>query len=414
MFTGFSFRSVPIPPDKTKLSKQTFRLDLINSSMGGILEVGFGTFSILIAIRFLDAPVLIKAILASGVSAGLLLVPFMQRIAASSRLCVSSFCAGLMLICGGCLFLAAHMTNPWLLACAIFVAQVCFSQLPGFIIQVYSRNYSPQERGKKLSWNFILSAFIGMILSYGAGNYLDRQSAEPSWIFLSMALVSLSSALALYLIPSHPIEKRQRAYGVMDSLATLKEDRLFANMLLAWMVMGLGIIMTLPLRIEYLGGTGGLNLSNEQIALVTVVIFSIARIISSRLWGELFDRVRFLYFRITLNLILIAATLVYFHADGLMGVSLGAGLAGVGVGGSKIAWSLWVTKLAPAGMEARYMGAHVALTGFRGALAPFLGYWLLGLLGYQGVAWFSVALVTLSTLLFLRLFSHTRTRDSGL
>jgi len=414
MFTGFSFRSVPIPPDKTKLSKQTFRLDLINSSMGGILEVGFGTFSILIAIRFLDAPDLIKAILASGVSAGLLLVPFMQRMAASSRLCVSSFCAGLMLICGGCLFLAAHMTNPWLLACAIFVAQVCFSQLPGFIIQVYSRNYSPQERGKKLSWNFILSAFIGMILSYGAGNYLDSQSAEPSWIFLSMALVSLSSALALYLIPSHPIEKRQRAYGVMDSLATLKEDRLFANMLLAWMVMGLGIIMTLPLRIEYLGGTGGLDLSNGQIALVTVVIFSIARIISSRLWGELFDRVRFLYYRITLNVILIAATLVYFHADGLMGVSLGAGLAGVGVGGSKIAWSLWVTKLAPPGMEARYMGAHVALTGFRGALAPFLGYWLLGLIGYEGVAWFSVTLVTLSTLLFLRLFSHPRTRDSGL
>jgi hypothetical protein len=144
------------------------------------------------------------------------------------------------------------------------------------------------------------------------------------------------------------------------------------------------------------------------------VIFSIARIISSRLWGELFDRVRFLYFRITLNLILIAATLVYFHADGLLGVSLGSALAGVGVGGSKIAWSLWVTKLAPLGMEARYMGAHVALTGFRGALAPFLGYWLLGLLGYEGVAWFSVTLVTVSTLLFLRLFSHQRTRDSGL
>jgi MFS family permease len=409
-----NLKTVPASNEKKKVSSQTFRLDLINSSLGGIIEVGFGTFAILIAIRFLDAPNLIKAILASGVSAGLLLVPFMQRMAASSRLCVSSFCAGLMLICGGCLFLAAHMTNPWLLAWALFVAQVCFSQLPGFMIQVYSRNYSPKERGKKLSWNFIISAFIGMILSYGAGNYLDRQSAEPSWIFLSMALVSVSSALALYLIPSQPIEKGQGAYGIMDSLATLKEDRLFASMLLAWMVMGLGIIMTLPLRIEYLGGTGGLNLSNEQIALVTVVIFSIARIISSRMWGELFDRIRFLYFRITLNLILIAATLVYFHADGLMGVSLGAGLAGVGVGGSKIAWSLWVTKLAPPGMEARYMGAHVALTGFRGALAPFLGYWLLGLLGYQGVAWFSVALVTLSTLLFLRLFSHPRTLESGL
>ena len=44
-------------------------------------------------------------------------------------------------------------------------------------------------------------------------------------------------------------------------------------MLLAWMVMGMGIIATLPLRIEYLSGTGGLDLTNEQIALVTVIVF---------------------------------------------------------------------------------------------------------------------------------------------
>ena len=85
-----------------------------------------------------------------------------------------------------------------------------------------------------------------------------------------------------------------------------------------------------------------------------------------------------------------------------------------GCGRLKIAWSLWVTKLAPDGMEARYMGAHVALTGLRGALAPFLGYWLLGILGYEGVAWFSVALVTFSTFLFYRLFSNQRAKLSGL
>ena len=180
------------------------------------------------------------------------------------------------------------------------------------------------------------------------------------------------------------------------------------------MIMGLGIIMTLPLRIEYLGGASGLNLTNEQIALVTVVVFSIARILSSRLWGELFDRIRFLYYRISLNLLLISATLVYFHAESMIGVSIGAALAGVGVGGSKIAWSLWVTKLAPEGMEAKYMGAHVALTGLRGALAPFLGYWLLGILDYQGVAWFSVALVTVSTVLFMSLFNNLRCRSTGL
>ncbi len=405
---------MPLSNEKKNVSTQTFRLDLINSSLGGILEVGFGTFAILIAIRFLGAPDMIKAVLASGVSAGLLLVPHMQRLAVWTQLSASRFCASLMLICALLLFASGYLSHVWLLAAALFLAQVCFSQLPGFMIQVYSRNYGSKERGKRLSWNFILSALIGMILSYVGGSYLDGQSADPGLIFRIMGMVSLASALALFLIPSQPIKKGKHTQGLMDSLNLLKEDRLFASMLLAWMIMGLGIIMTLPLRIEYLGGESGLHLTNEQIALVTVVVFSIARILSSRLWGELFDRVRFLSYRISLNLLLISATLVYFHAESIIGVSIGAALAGVGVGGSKIAWSLWVTKLAPEGMEARYMGAHVALTGLRGALAPFLGYWLLGILGYHGVAWFSVALVTLSTLLFFRLFSHQRAQQSGL
>ena len=405
---------MPLSNENKNVSIQTFRLDLINSSLGGILEVGFGTFAILIAIRFLGAPDMIKAVLASGVSAGLLLVPHMQRLAVWTQLSASRFCASLMLICALLLFASGYLSHVWLLAAALFLAQVCFSQLPGFMIQVYSRNYGYKERGKRLSWNFIVSALIGMILSYIGGSYLDCQSADPGLIFRIMGMVSLASALALFLIPSQPIKKGKHTQGLMDSLDLLKEDRLFASMLIAWMIMGLGIIMTLPLRIEYLGGESGLHLTNEQIALVTVVVFSIARILSSRLWGELFDRVRFLSYRISLNLLLISATLVYFHAESIIGVSIGAALAGVGVGGSKIAWSLWVTKLAPEGMEARYMGAHVALTGLRGALAPFLGYWLLGILGYHGVAWFSVALVTLSTLLFFRLFSHQRAQQSGL
>jgi len=400
--------------DKKKVSLQTFRLDLINSSLGGILEVGFGTFAILIAIRFLQAPDVIKAVLASGVSAGLLLVPHMQRLATWTQFSVSRFCALLMIISSVLLFASGYINHVWILATALFLAQVCFSQLPGFMIQVYSRNYGSNERGKRLSWNFIVSALIGMILSYSGGSYLDTNSADPRVIFRIMGIVSLVSGLALFLIPSEPIQSGKKSQGLIDSLWLLKEDRLFTSMLLAWMIMGLGIIMTLPLRIEYLVGESGLNLSNEQIAIVTVVVFSVARIISSRLWGELFDHVRFLHYRISLNLLLISATVVYFHAESLTGVSIGAALAGVGVGGSKIAWSLWVTKLAPDGMEARYMGVHVALTGLRGALAPFIGYWLLGILGYEGVAWFSVALVTFSTFLFYRLFSNQRAKLSGL
>ena len=91
MFCPFDFLNRACIQRKKKVSSQTFRLDLINSCLGGILEVGFGTFAILIAIRFLGAPDLIKAVLASGVSAGLLLVPHMQRLAVWSQLPVGRF-----------------------------------------------------------------------------------------------------------------------------------------------------------------------------------------------------------------------------------------------------------------------------------------------------------------------------------
>ena len=72
-----------------------------------------------------------------------------------------------------------------------------------------------------------------------------------------MGIVSLASALALFLIPSQPIKNGKHTQGLLDSLDLLKEDPLFASMLFAWMIMGLGIIMTLPLRIEYLEGKTG-------------------------------------------------------------------------------------------------------------------------------------------------------------
>ena len=110
----------------------------------------------------------------------------------------------------------------------------------------------------------------------------------------------------------------------------------------------------------------------------------------------------------TVALFLLSASLVYFHAATFSGTCAGAALAGIGTGGSVIAWNLWVTKLAPKGMEATYMGAHVAFTGVRGVLAPFLGYWILQAAGFQGVAWVSAALILASSLLFASFLKHPR------
>ena len=99
---------------------------------------------------------------------------------------------------------------------------------------------------------------------------------------------------------------------------------------------------------------------------------------------------------------------VFFNANSMIGLMIGSVLAGIANGGASIAWSLWVTKLAPVGLESEYMGAHVFMTGLRGFLAPFLGYAVLGQLGFQGVSYVSCGLILCSLLVFLTALRSTR------
>ena len=390
-------------------ARRTFRYDLLRSTMTGVLETGFATFGLLVAIRAFDAPETWKGALVGSVSIGLLLVPWVLGLAARSGLPVTTFGALLMTL--SALFAAGAALAEQTATYVFFLAlsQICAAQLPALMIHVYARNYSPKERGKRLSWNIMASAFLGMGISYGFGVYLDRNWESYPWIFAGMTLVALASAATLLPIPSAPLPtSEERPVSFFSALSLVVKDKLFGGMLLGWMVMGFGVLMTLPLRVEYLAGDDGLGMTNEEVAIVTVVVFSLARIVSSRIWGMLFDHLSFIGFRLLLNLFLLSASLVYFHAATFSGTCAGAALAGIGTGGSVIAWNLWVTKLAPKGMEATYMGAHVAFTGVRGVLAPFLGYWILQAAGFQGVAWVSATLILASSLLFASFLKHPR------
>ena len=82
--------------------------------------------------------------------------------------------------------------------------------------------------------------------------------------------------------------------------------------------------MTFPLRIEYLSREDQLNLSNQEIAVVTVMIFFGAKVLSMFLWGKLFDQMHFMKFRILLNIQMIIAILIYFNSSGFIGVVIGS------------------------------------------------------------------------------------------
>ena len=81
--------------------------------------------------------------------------------------------------------------------------------------------------------------------------------------------------------------------------------------------------MTFPLRIEYLANPNGLNLKNEEIALIAVSNFLVFKVIGALICGKLFDRIHFMQFRIALNLVMLCAILVYFNSSSFLGLSIG-------------------------------------------------------------------------------------------
>ena len=393
--------------NRGKVAERTFRCELFASATGGVLEAGFSTFVLLLAIRAYGASEYEKAILAGSMSAGLLMAPVGLSLMRATRRPVNSIACGLMVFTGICLLLVFASESLTAYVAGLACAQIAIAQQYTLRIHVHATNYPAAERGRRLSWIFIFLGLSCMASSYGFGWFLDHWWEYRSWVFCAMALSAIVGAFALALIPVGRLSEDSNS-GLLASFRLVRGDKLFAMILLGWMLLGLGWLTTLPLRIEYLGSKEGLDLTNREIALLTIVIPSLAKILSLRWFGGLFDRSSFVPFRIILNCFLISSVLLFFHAEDFYTLCLASVLTGIAFGGSSIAWSLWVTRIAPPGKETAYMSAHVALTGVRGMVAPFLGYYLFMLVGFKQTAWISAGFLVLSTACFLGIRKHGR------
>ena len=173
--------------------------------------------------------------------------------------------------------------------------------------------------------------------------------------------------------------------------------------------MGFANLMTLPIRIEVLANPYyGINASNGQVVLASVIIPSMMRILVGRYMGVLFDRWNYIYWRVLVNGFFIVGIWLYFTSETLPMIYFGSALVGVGMGGGSLSWNLWVTKIAPSDKAAAYMSVHTTLTGLRGIIAPLAGYLLLMILSPAGLALVCVGAILISTLMYAPLCNHSR------
>jgi len=278
------------------------------------------------------------------------------------------------------------------------------------ILQIYTENYTRAERGGRMTWPFILTALFAIGFALTGGRLLDRKIEAYHWIFLIMLAAAVIAAVACVKIPSSPLS-RAHVGNPWQNLSLIWKDRFFGFLLGSWMLLGLGNLLALPVRVDYLANPAyGVNASNTTIALLMLVIPAAARILSTKIWGYSFDRLHFVTTRNLLNLFFLASIGFFFFTTNLYMLGLAMAFQGLALGGGKIFWTLWVTKIAPEEKASSYMSIHMALTGLRGTLAPFLGYYILSHSTPASVAIAGMFLILVASVLFELVRGHERLR----
>jgi len=388
--------------------KKTYILDLCRSPFAGILEAGTHTFVLLIAIRYFQPGPLLKALIPACISFGLLLSPVMLSFASKKRMRATHW-ASLFFMCGGLLMLSASFAESLsvFLLC-VAPSLVCCAFVPMFMIFSYSENYTARQRGQRIATFFVVSSLVSGIFAFSGGHFLDLDLENFRWVLRAIAMAAISSSVLSYFIPSPFVERRHSA-SPFQNISLSWKDRLFGWILLAWMCIGIANLMTIPLRVEYMASPKyGINASNETITLVIVLVPSIFRVISTRIWGLVFDRINLLTLRCILNALLTVSIFTFFRAETL-GVFVFASIVhGIAHGGGNVAWNLWVTKIAPPEQTGAYMSVHTAFTGVRGFLSPFIGFLVISQFGPILISPFAVVLAIVSILIQLPLIRHPR------
>ena len=391
----------------------TYRNDLLRAPFLGILEAGWVTFALVIAIRYFDASEAHKAFIAGAGPIGFLITPITLYIAANLRARPSLSCA-FVLGTASCLLVGASIAQSLLFFTLFTVSsRVAAVQQGPLMLQIYTDNYTRSERGARMTWPFILTALFSIGFAIIGGRLLDRQIEAYHWIFVIMLIASVVSALACARIPSEPLS-REHVGNPWQNFSLIWKDRFFGYLLGGWMLLGLGNLIALPIRVDYLANpVYGVNASNTMIAVIMLVVPETARILSTKMWGHFFDRLHFVTTRNLLNFFFLLSIACFFFTTNLYLLALAMAFQGLAFGGGKIFWSLWVTKIAPEKKEASYMSIHMALTGLRGTLAPFLGYYILSRSTPSTVGIIGMILIFISIILFEVVRGHHRLREAS-
>ena len=347
-----------------------------------------------IAIKTFDAPALTKGVLAAAGGFGLLASPFVTAISRRSGRPVMHI-AAFVLVLSSVGFLFALTGSLVALVVGAIVGGASVNAVVPLTTLTYERNFPVETRGKRVARGMSLRVGVSAVVGLAMGSFLKHNPTQWWVVVAAGAIAAAVQAVCFALIPSTALARvpgvANRPWPHFDLLGTDRQLRLTLG---SWMLMGFGNLMLLPLRVEYLAKPQyGIEADARKIALMTVVIPSIVRLLCIPVFGVVFDRLSFFTARILVNVLFATYIGAFFTGTSDAGLIFGAVALGVGGAGGDLMWTLWVTKFAPSDRVADYMGLHTFFTGVRAVAAPILGFAIIGKLSLGVVAGISVLMM---------------------
>ncbi|MFU8892319.1 MAG: MFS transporter [Luteolibacter sp.] len=381
--------------------RRTFRLELRRAAASGILETAAATFLLLVAVSHFQAGATAKAMLVAGGPLGLLCGPL--AVAATRALGLRAATGAAACAVSGALgFLGAALVDHVHLFVACGALGI-FSLTAGIplMTQIYQENYPSARRGRLFSLAAMARVAAASIFAWLAGWWLDGRIGEYRVLMFTFSAAALAAAWFTWRCPS-AVFTEETSSNPLAGLRHVRSDRVFRWLLASWMLMGLGNLLMLPLRVEFIANPRhGIALSPMAVALLVSMIPSVTNFVFALFWGRLYDTMNFFLLRIILNVCFMAAIAAFFLHQGMGGFVLGSVLFGMAASGGNVAWSLWVTKIAKPALVAEYMGVHTFLTGVRGLVAPFLAFWLIESWSISTLAWWSLGLMAVASIMLV-------------
>lgn len=386
---------------KADLTRITYRYERLRAVSAGILETAGSTFLLLIAVRWFETGATAKSLIASGASAGLLVSPLILSFVSHRQWPAARAASGIFFIGSTAFGLAALFPVLPVFIVAGMLAMASATMAIPLLTQVYQDNYPTEKRGRLFSRTFIVRIATIVVFSKFAGDYLSKNLEGFPYILGMFSGAFALGGLCMLKVPSQPISN-DRGTHPFRALRYVREDALFRRTLISWMILGFANLMMLPLRVEYLANAEyGLMLTVATIALLTEVIPNIARLCFSQVWGWLFDHMNFFVLRCLLNVGFAIGITIFFVGGTVAAFAVGSIVYGIARSGGDVAWSLWVTKLAPPSRVGDYMAVHTFFTGARGVIAPAIGFHAAQYFDFSTMGIFSAGMIIVSTVMLL-------------